>query len=46
MLVYAAISTAGGGGSWMAGDVGLWVGTRGVLWRAYWLALVVSVPGV
>lgn len=28
------------------GDVGLRMDTSGVLWRAYWLALVVSVPGV
>ena len=46
MFVYAAISAAGGDGSWMEDDVGSWMRVFGVLWQAYWLALIVSIPGV
>jgi hypothetical protein len=46
IFVYAAMSAAGGDGSWMKDDVGSWTDACGVLWQAYWLALVVLVPGV
>jgi hypothetical protein len=46
MFVYAAISAAAGDGSWIGDDIGSRMRVFGVLWQAYWLALVVSVPGV
>jgi hypothetical protein len=46
MFVYAAMSAVDGDGSCQGDDVGSWTGACGVSWRAYWLAFVVSVPGV